>query len=427
LTETRLLPRTGGRRNRFPRVSWALVLATGLAVACGPTRQAAAPLPPPGEGELLAPERLAALTAAERAAWESYIEISERQRETDRDSIGAELEALGRERWIPAPEARGRILREPKPDEWFGGDEARRLAEAAISYQTPAGGWSKNVDYRRGPRQPGQNFYSTPSWSYIGTFDNDATTDEMWFLARVHEAQGDTRFRDAFLRGLEYVFRAQFPNGCWPQVYPLQGGYHDAATYNDEAIPNILELLRDVGRGHLAFVPAAERRRAEAAVREGVECILASQVVVDGRLTVWGQQHDPLTLVPVQARAYEHAALTAGESVDVAEFLMQLESPDDRVVRAVHAAAAWFRATAIHGYDYEHPRLIRREGGGPIWARFFEIGTNRPIFSNRDGQILYDWHDIDDERRRGYGWYRSAPAGFLAAYAQWATRHPATN
>jgi PelA/Pel-15E family pectate lyase len=408
-------------------VSWSLVLATGLAVACGPARQAAAPLPPPGEGELLAPGRLAALPAAEQAVWESYIEISERQRETDRNSIDAELAALGRERWIPAPEARGRILREPKPEEWFGGDEARRLADAVLSYQTPAGGWSKNVDYRSGPRQPGQNFYSTPSWSYIGTFDNDATTDEMWFLARVFQAQGGTRFRDAFLRGLEYIFRAQYPNGCWPQVYPLQGGYHDAATYNDEAIPNILHLLRGVEQGKFDFVPGPVRERAGASLRQGIECVLASQTVVDGRLTVWGQQHDPLTLEPTAARAYEHASLTAGESVDVVEFLMQIESPDARVIAAVHAATAWFRETAIRGYDYEHPELIQREDGGPIWARFYEIGTNRPIFSNRDGVVLYDWHELEPERRRGYAWYRTGAAGMLRRYERWAQQHPPGN
>gem|GEM_PF-3772385 len=277
------------------------VILAGVA-ACGVSMAAPAapaPVPPSGDGGLLAPERIAALPAARRAEWERYLAASERQREIDRRSIEAELESLGRESRTPAPDARGRVLREPKPDEWFTAEEARRIAEAVLSYQTPAGGWSKNLDYRQGPRQPGQSYYSSDSWSYIGTFDNDATTDEMRFLARVHAAQRDVRFRDAFSDGLEYIFRAQYPSGCWPQVYPLQGGYHDAATYNDEAIPNILQLLREVGQGEFPWVPEPTRRRADAAVRHGIECILATQVVVDGRRTVWGQQHDPLSLEPV--------------------------------------------------------------------------------------------------------------------------------
>jgi hypothetical protein len=75
--------------------------------------------------------------------------------------------------------------------------------------------------------------------------------------------------------------------------------------------------------------------------------------------------------------------------------------------------------------DGTAPRLIQPEGGGPIWARFYQIGTNRPIFSNRDRVILYDWHEVDDERRRGYAWYRTAPAGMLREYERWARRFPA--
>jgi PelA/Pel-15E family pectate lyase len=94
-------------------------------------------------------------------------------------------------------------------------------------------------------------------------------------------------------------------------------------------------------------------------------------------------------------------------------------------VEAVHAAAAWYRKSAIHGYDYEHPRLIPRAGAGPIWARFYEIGTNRPIFSNRDGRILYRYEELDEERRTGYAWFRTGAASVLETYEKWQTRHPA--
>jgi PelA/Pel-15E family pectate lyase len=372
----------------------------------------------------VAAERLALLPEAERTAWERYLERSGARAEQDLAAIRAELDALGRADWTPAPHSRAALFRDEMDAAWFASGEARRLAENVLSYQTPSGGWSKNVDLRKRPRQPGESYYSGGSWSYIGTFDNDATTEEMRFLGKAYEARGDDRYRDAFLRGLEYVLEAQFPNGCWPQVYPLQGGYHDAATFNDEAIPNILHLLRRVSRGEFDFVPAELRQMAGEAMWLGVDCVLDAQVVVEGRLTVWGQQHDPITLEPAQGRAYEHPSLTAGESVDVVEFLMGIESPPPRVVESVHAAAEWFRDVALYGLEYEHPHLIRREGAGPIWARFYELGTNRPIFSNRDGVILYSWHELDDERRRGYGWYRYSPATLLRAHERWAVRHP---
>ena len=72
----------------------------------------------------------------------------------------------------------------------------------------------------------------------IATLDNNSTTSELRFLALAGDVAPDPRYRAAFLRGLEYLHAAQFPNGCWPQVYPLQGGYHDAATFNDDASVN---------------------------------------------------------------------------------------------------------------------------------------------------------------------------------------------
>ena len=53
----------------------------------------------------------------------------------------------------------------------------------------------------------------------------------------------------------------------------------------------------------------------------------------------------------------------------------------------------------------------------------YEIGTNRPIFSNREGRKLYDWNLLTD-RRRGYGWFTDAPAAMLAEYDEWAKQHP---
>ena len=44
------------------------------------------------------------------------------------------------------------------------------------------------------------------------------------------------------------------------------------------------------------------------------------------------------------------------------------------------------------------------------WARFYEIGTNRPIYSGRDGIIRYDIAEIEAERRDGYDWIGTWPA-----------------
>lgn len=415
-------------------------LAAFAVAACDPPRSAATPAPAPTSspastsaardtGALLGAARIARRAPAERAAWEGYLRRSRENMARDREAMAAELRAVGAERMTPAPTVRAAFaMRSHMTPDWFRSDSARRLVEIVLSYQTPSGGWSKHVDYTRGPRQPGTSWYAeNASWSYIGTLDNQSTTTQVEFLARAFGATGDQRARAGVTRGLEYLIAAQFPNGGWPQVYPLQGGYHDAITFNDDAMVNVLRVLRDVGRaerGVYGFVDDSLRARTAAALARGVDCLLATQVVVDGKRTAWGQQHDPLTLQPVGARSYEHAALSGRESAGIVELLMSLPSPDARVVAAVHDAVDWFRATAIHGYAYDFEGGRREQAGaGPIWARMTEIGTNRPIFSNRDGVKLYDYEQLGD-RRRGYAWYSTEPAGVLEKYERWSARYP---
>ena len=38
------------------------------------------------------------------------------------------------------------------------------------------------------------------------------------------------------------------------------------------------------------------------------------------------------------------------------------------------------------------------------WARFYAVGTNRPIYGDRDGKVHYTLEEISAERRDGYAW-----------------------
>ncbi|SPE33809.1 conserved hypothetical protein [Candidatus Sulfopaludibacter sp. SbA3] len=147
-----------------------------------------------------------------------------------------------------------------------------------------------------------------------------------------------------------------------------------------------------------------------------------------GRRTVWAQQHDALNLQPVAGRNYEPAALCGSESAALILFLMRLPEPNPAVVQAVHAAVAWFRKTAVYGKAYQRGtdgrRLLAADGAGPIWSRFYEIGTGRAIFGDRDKSIHDDVNEISAERRNGYSWYNAAPQEALDRFAEWSASHP---
>jgi PelA/Pel-15E family pectate lyase len=397
-------------------------------------------------------ERIANLPPRRQAAWRDYLARSVRQMRADRASLQAELKAAGlAEPLTPPNGSAGRNMPLTKPAEWYGSAEARHVADIIVSFQTPAGGWGKNLNVADHVRQRGESYAPDnlskylapgdfdaprdPHWNYVGTLDNDATATELQFLARVVaavDAKNSAPYRAAFLRGLEYLFAAQFPNGGWPQVWPLEGGYHDAITFNDSAVTNTIELLQAVagGKGAFAFVPAKVRQRAAASVARGLECILAAQIVENGHRTVWGQQHDAFTLRPVAGRNYEPAAQCSSESAEMMLFLMRLPKPSPAMANAIHAAAAWLQKTAIRDKAYERGpdggRLTPASGGKPIWARFYEIGTDRPIFVDRDKSIHDDVAELSRERIMGYSWYNSVPQGALDRYAQWSLLHSKT-
>lgn len=372
----------------------------------------------------LSESRLRALGPRERAQWNAYLQRSRARLAAERALVAAELRQAGRTKWVAAPYIHAFSVESSWTDAWFSGDSARRLADNVLTWQTPSGGWSKHVDMAARAREPGESYFSeNAEWQWIGTFDNDATTTQLYLLGRVYAAQRDARHRRAFERGLDYVLEAQYPNGCWPQVYPLQGGYHDNATFNDNNVARIGALLRAVAGGTYDFVTRAKRRQAKVALQRLLNCVLASQVVVDGQRTVWGQQHDPLTLKPTSARSYELPSLTGKESTPLVELLMDETAPAPEVVEAVHAAVRWFRQNAIHGLAYRNAVLTADSSAGPLWARMAEIGTNRPMFFNRDGVRHYDWNALTD-RRTGYAWYTDEPVAMLARYEGWAKSHP---
>ena len=71
---------------------------------------------------------------------------------------------------------------------------------------------------------------------------------------------------------------------------------------------------------------------------------------------------------------------------------MRLDEPTPEMVRAVKAGVAWFQTAQVEGYRYqkrapELPALVRDRSARPLWARFYEIETQRPIFSDRDGVV----------------------------------------
>ena len=64
--------------------------------------------------------------------------------------------------------------------------------------------------------------------------------------------------------------------------------------------------------------------------------------------------------------------------------------------------------------------VVRDPAAPPLWARFYEIGTNRPMYSGRDSVIRYSLAEIELERRVNYSWLGPYAAELLSLeYPAW--------
>ncbi|MFZ4764449.1 MAG: pectate lyase [Roseimicrobium sp.] len=385
------------------------------------------------EFTLLTAARLTEQPERAREAWAAYLKLSREHAAKEYDALAAECRSLKLAESCPAAGGGEFEFSSKTAKSWFGSDEASTLADAVISFQTPTGGWSKAVDYARGPRQRGTHWTSQAgdAWHYCGTLDNRATTEQLKFLARVFSLTKRDDAKLAVLRGLDWIFAAQFPNGGWPQNYPLESGYHEAVTLNDNAMTHVLDILLAVAQGKepFAFIGETVRQRAQASFDKGIECLAAAQVRVGGKLTVWCAQHDPLSLAPVAARKKEPPSLSGAESAEVLRFLMRSGPTTPQVQSMVEPALAWLQAhrvtglrkTLAHGKtDY----VADPASEEVYWARFYDVQSAQPLFAGaQDGIVYATFSGMAAKNKVSYDYFTTKPRDLIEKEAlRWRKR-----
>ncbi|MFD1185172.1 pectate lyase [Pontibacter rugosus] len=316
---------------------------------------------------------------------------------------------------------------------WYSSAEAVRIADNLLIYQHDNGGWDKNTDMAiaLSPEEE-QELKSPAVKAGISTIDNRATFTQLEYLAKVYAATGQAKYKESFLRGLDYLLEAQYDNGGWPQFYPIKKGYYEHITFNDGAMMGVMQLLRDVAQNKApyTFVNTSRKELAATAIEKGLDVILKAQVKVNGKLTAWCAQHDHVTLAPAKARAYELVSLSGGESIGIVAYLMELEKPSPEVIQAVNGAVSWMDQVKITGVrvelrndpaKQERDRVVVTDATAPpLLARFYDIETNKPMFVGRDGVVHDKLAEIERERRGGYSWYVDFPQKLIEQkYPDW--------
>lgn len=276
-------------------------------------------------------------------------------------------------------------------------DAAREVGECLLQGQLRSGGWAHEIRfepsarsryaYRVDPERPRANDRSQ--------LDDDMTQSAIRFLLRLEKAQGrkDRRISEALDYALDALIEAQYPNGAWPQSFtgsnrassrPVKAAsfpetwsrmytarpYAEHYTLNDNVMGAVIETLLD------AWDFRRNARYRDAAVRGGEFLALAQ---LPEPQPGWAQQYDA-DMHPAWARKFEPPAITGGESQQVMRTLIMLalRTGERRFLAPIPRALAYYR------------RLLLPDGR---LARFYEIGTDRPLYFTQRYELTYDDSD----------------------------------
>jgi PelA/Pel-15E family pectate lyase len=293
---------------------------------------------------------------------------------------------------------------------WFKGSEAKTIAYNIISHQSRFGGWPKNIDTTTA-------FTNSDQMDLSPTFDNDATIDELSFLYKITKVEGNIIYSKALENGIKYIFNSQYDNGGWPQAFPAKHLVNKHITLNDNVMPRILRFLLVISsESNSTTITESMKKEASERLSRGIKYIINKQVIINGTRSIWACQYDAITGQPVSGRSYELPSLCTRESVEMVKFLRMIPNPSPAINASISSASLWFVQNAIHGLkplkipDPSSPTgkdytLVSTPNAPPIWARFYDIDSLTPIFSDRDGIKKFSIRHIGMERRNNYAWY----------------------
>jgi PelA/Pel-15E family pectate lyase len=311
------------------------------------------------------------------------------------------------------------------------------VADKMLVYQLGNGGWPKQLEDKSVvnyslPFTPELLSKIKATGDLHATFDNKATSREVIYLVKAFKKTQNKTYLKAAEKGLDYILEAQYANGGWPQYYPDKALYRAEITYNDDAMINVLNILEDVAKKANDFevVNPIYIPKAEKAVAIGLDCIIKTQYKQNGNLSIWAAQYDKDSMLPAKARNFEPASLSTNESVSITRFLMRFKNPSAEIKTAIKAALTWFDQNKTVGYKYDDvidntqpngkDRKLIIDSSSIVWARFYSLDGNIPIFGDRDNTIKTKVTDLSYERRNGYAWYGTWPRKLIEKdYQKW--------
>lgn len=236
---------------------------------------------------------------------------------------------------------------------------------------------------------------------HSAVFDDNTMQSALAFLLDMYSVTGNVTYRDAAVRGLDYAFQLEKPGGGWPQRSNYgPDEYQSYITLNDDCMRDIVNLM------FKAHDILGDARYMQAAERAG-QFLLRVQGNGHGlnvkQSGAWAQQYKDDQ--PAWARRFEPPAMCSIDTAHAIDVLVDLylRTGNDTYLAPIPAAVEWLtdsNTTIVDAWG------VTSIPGDFIWARLYELGSNRLIVGNRNNQgngVVY-YHDYIPSRDYGYSW-----------------------
>ncbi len=273
---------------------------------------------------------------------------------------------------------------------------AEKAANALIWGQHPTGGWHYFIDF---DMTGIEKWYETVASKFVYgmeeyrhfygncSFDDGATQQPTLFLLNLYMTTLDPKYCEPLLKALNFFLISQYPNGAWPQRYPLRYEFvHDGLTdytsyytFNDGVMSSNINVLMKAWEqlGNEEYLKAALRAMDFYLVSQGPE-----------EQAGWAEQYD-MNMKPAWGRTHEHVAYTSYTTRNCINDLQNfyLMTGDRRYLKPVPEAIEWLEKSTLEFLDDGRHQL----------ANYYELGTNKPLFMhitgefNEKGYALYRW------------------------------------
>jgi PelA/Pel-15E family pectate lyase len=307
----------------------------------------------------------------------------------DRSRRWGELEARPTQIWIqpPGTPTMGHLFLDAyhaTHDEYYY-RAAEAVGGALIKAQHPSGGWNYLADFA-GERSLkewydtiGRNAWRMEEFQHQwgnATFDDAATAASATFVLRLYVEKRDPKYKPALDKAIGFVLDSQYPNGGWPQRFPLRDefrphgrpDYTSYVTFNDGVAGENIEFL-------LKCYQALGDARVLDAIARAMRVVVATQLKPPQ--PGWALQYTP-ALEPAAARTYEPKALATHTTAANVELLMRVYrlTGDPQFLTRIPEALDWLQALTL-------PAGVGRPGD--THPTFVELGTNKPLYVHRRG------------------------------------------